>query len=268
MPAAIRVNALTPPRAVAVGSTVNLSEAVGGWVSYDWALLDRPEGSAATITGPTTPTPTVVADTEGTYLISLTVDAGLTTVNRTTAIFYVARLLDGRRDPAAGETIEDNPGRGWAESANQILDDVADLRKDAGRMAGIINFNGASADFTMLYVAGTQVIKAGLPGESMLPVFAKALANNAATLKGNLYILERGVVNGASPVAGEVIWARVHGIAYSVPLTLAPLAAPIYLTDAGGVGLTAGTISKQVGQVVGVRLNECDIEFDGHRQGF
>ena len=117
MPAAIRVNALTPPRAVAVGSTVNLSEAIGGWVSYDWALLDRPENSAAAITGPTTPTPTVVADTEGTYLISLTVDAGLTTVNRTTAIFYVARLLDGRRDPAAGETTEDRQ-RGFAWQAH------------------------------------------------------------------------------------------------------------------------------------------------------
>lgn len=268
MPAVIRVNALTPPRAVAVGSSVALSEAVGGWVSYAWALLDRPEGSTTALVGAATPTPTIVADTEGTYLISLTVDAGLPTVNRTTAIFYVKRLLDGRRDPAAGETIEDNPDRGWAESLNQILDDVADLRRDSGRLAGIINFNGASADFTMLYVAGTQVIKAGLPGETTLPVFGNALANNAATLKGNLYLLERGVVNGASPVAGEVIWARVHGVAYAVPLTLAPLAAPIYLTDAGGVGLTAGTTVKQVGQVVQTGVNQCDIEFDGHRQGW
>lgn len=264
----ILAGGMSTPRAVNVGSTVNLSEQTGGWVTYSWTLMDRPEGSGSSLVGPSTPTPTLVVDSEGTYLVLLVVNSGLDSRQSATAIVYVPRLLDGRRDPAAGETIEDGGARGWAQDANRQLDDIADLRKDPGRLAGIINFNGASANFSVLYASSTATIKTGLPGQATLPLFDNALANDTTTLAGDLYLLDRGVKSGASPAAGEVIWARIHGFAYGVPIAGALPRQAIYLTNGGGLSLSAGMTSKQVARAVAVRLNDCDIEFDGHRQGW
>jgi hypothetical protein len=230
--------------------------------------MDKPEGSGSTLIGANTPTPTLTVDSEGTYLVLLVVNSGLTTRQSATAIVYVPRLLDGRRDPAAGETIEAGGARGWAQDTNRQLDDIADLRRDPGRVAGIINFNGASANYTVLYASGTTTIKNGLPGQTTLPLFDNALANNTGTLIGDLYLLDRGLLSGPSPVAGEVVWARIHGFAYGVPVPTALAGQALFLTNGGGLSLAAGMTSKQVARTVAVRLNDCDIEFDGHRQGW
>lgn len=266
--ASILVNALATPREVPVNTVVTLSEAAGGWLSYNWTLLDQPEGAADALVGPTTATPTITPKKEGTYLILLVVNAGTNTEQRVMAVFYVLRLLDGRRNPAAGETLEQNMVRGWAENVNQQLTDISDLRKDAGRQAGVINFNGSAANSSVLYVAGTQQLLATLPGSFYLPTMGKALANSAATLHGDLYLLDRGVINPTAPVAGEVIWARIHGVAYNVPIGGTTFGDPIYLSNAGLLDIAPGATSRQVGIVVEARLGDCDVEFDGHRQGF
>ncbi len=78
----------TPPVAVAVadatdvniGTTVNLdgngsNDVDGDPLSYAWSL-SIPAGSAATLTGPTTATPSFVPDVAGTYLATLVVNDG------------------------------------------------------------------------------------------------------------------------------------------------------------------------------------------------
>ena len=45
-------------------------------LTYEWTLVSRPPGSNATLTNPTTPTPTFVADLPGSYVIRLMVNDG------------------------------------------------------------------------------------------------------------------------------------------------------------------------------------------------
>ncbi len=49
---------------------------VGATLAFDWVLMSRPEGSAATLAGADTATPAFVADRPGTYVATLTVAAG------------------------------------------------------------------------------------------------------------------------------------------------------------------------------------------------
>ena len=73
-----------PDQTVNVGSTVNLngsasSDVDGNPLTYVWSMTSRPAGSAATLLGPNTVTPTFVADLAGQYIVQLIVNDG--TVN-------------------------------------------------------------------------------------------------------------------------------------------------------------------------------------------
>lgn len=266
MPTAqILVNALTTPRAVIAGTLLTLSEAAGGWSSYAWTLLDQPEGAVDALTGAGTATPTITPKKEGTYLVQLVVNAGTNTEQRATAVFYILRLIDDRRDPAAGETLEQNLVRGWAQDVNRQLTDISDLRADPGRIAGVINFNGATAGSTVLYVSGTTTILSGFPGARDLPLFDLAEASDTTKVRGALYLLDRGVTSGSSPSAGDVIWARESGIAFAAPLASTALNQPVYVADTGELGLTPGTFHRCVARVTAARLGDCDIEFEGQK---
>ncbi len=66
---------------VPVGATVHLdgsrsTDPQGHRLSYQWALLTRPDGSAAVLLHPSSIRPTVVADVEGVYVAQLTVHNG------------------------------------------------------------------------------------------------------------------------------------------------------------------------------------------------
>jgi hypothetical protein len=71
-----------PNQTVAVGSTVTLngsgsSDVNGNPLTYSWTLQSVPIGSAATLTGATTVSPTFVADQPGTYVARLIVNDGI-----------------------------------------------------------------------------------------------------------------------------------------------------------------------------------------------
>ena len=69
-----------------IGTVVNLngsqSYSPGGLpINYQWSILSKPVGSNATLTGPTTATPSFVADLHGTYNIQLIVTDSLGTAS-------------------------------------------------------------------------------------------------------------------------------------------------------------------------------------------
>lgn len=68
-------------QSVVTGATVTLdgsksSDADGDKLTYAWTLTSKPAGSAATLTGLTSPNPTFVADVTGDYVASLVVSDG------------------------------------------------------------------------------------------------------------------------------------------------------------------------------------------------
>jgi hypothetical protein len=75
-----------PAQTVKAGATVILngsgsSDADGNTLAFSWSFTSRPTGSVATLTGPTTVSPSFVADKPGQYVVQLIVNDG--TVNST-----------------------------------------------------------------------------------------------------------------------------------------------------------------------------------------
>jgi hypothetical protein len=105
----------------------------GGVSTFAWALLDKPPGSSASITGPTTNTPSFTPDLLGSYRLQLITDGGgvgneqilICAVLRDTNGTIVGR---GWRSPAVGETSAENnfssQTRGWAPDFEFILADL------------------------------------------------------------------------------------------------------------------------------------------------
>ena len=70
-----------PDQHINAGALVNLdgsgsTDVNGDLLSYQWAFLSRPAGSAATLSNPATPFPSFTADLAGSYLVQLTVTDG------------------------------------------------------------------------------------------------------------------------------------------------------------------------------------------------
>lgn len=265
--AAIRVNALTPPVDVPIAVLVTLSNAgTGGELTYSWTIVDQPEGPPDAIVGPATPTPTITPTKEGSYLFYLIVNQGLPDERRDMAKFNVRTFVDGRSPPAAGETVQQDPTRGWATEENRRMNDITDLRKDSGRLAGRIAVSGAVPNATLLYVSGTFEIMSGLPGAARVPIFDVANASTASKVRGSLYVLDRGVVNITAPVANEMVWVRKDGMCYGTALGGVAVGDPVYADNTGSISAAPGDYHRNVGRVAAVRGGVVDIEFDGHRQ--
>lgn len=270
MPSAdIRVNALVPPQNVPINTVVNLSNAgTGGETTFAWTLLDQPEGPPDALT-PAGSTATVTPLKEGSYLVQLVVNGGTNTEVRDVAKFDVRNFVDGRSYPAAGETVEQNLSRGWAEEANRLFGDLTDLRKDSGRLAGVIAVNGTAANQTVLFISGTQEIKTGLPGAERVPLYDVANASAASKVAGSLYLLVKSVTNTATPSApnaNDVIWVRADGMVYGANLGGGAVGDAVYVSNAGALDLLPGNYGRCVGQVVAVRGGVVDVQFEGHKQ--
>lgn len=71
-----------PDQAVEIGDTVlldgrNSTDPDGQPLTFKWSFVSRPETSAATLSDPTSPTPTFVPDVAGNYLLQLIVNDGI-----------------------------------------------------------------------------------------------------------------------------------------------------------------------------------------------
>jgi hypothetical protein len=109
-------------------SSVVLSNANDdGVVSWRWTMVGRPQGSAATLSSPSTPSSQFVPDVQGTYLIELSVNGAAAGETQR----RVAAVLDecGFRYPAPEEIGPnanydvggDENEQGWAPAVEQVI---------------------------------------------------------------------------------------------------------------------------------------------------
>lgn len=128
-----------------VGRTVHLRVGTSGNTAYTWALLDRPQGSGATLQDADTATPRFTPDVPGSYRVQLITNGGgpgNVQVRIAACTFDNAGVVVNRgwRTPAYGETpSEANFGgqmRGWAEAFDTILADVRTTLTDGGGGGG------------------------------------------------------------------------------------------------------------------------------------
>jgi hypothetical protein len=93
-------------------------------VRWLWTLLDAPLGSTAVLSSTTSPQVTFTPDVEGSYLVRLQVNDGVT--GQIDAKVAAVRTSLGLRYPATGETASSvnwpgNDEKGWGKDAEQVL---------------------------------------------------------------------------------------------------------------------------------------------------
>lgn len=158
-----------PDQNVATNSIVSLngsasSDADNEGLSYQWEIQTKPEGSAAQLDDATAATPSFIADVDGTYVVSLTVNDGkvdsspdnLSVVSTTVNSAPVANAGADQRVPLGAQVNLDG---GASSDANG---DTLTFRWQfssvpAGSSVDLLNPDAQTATFTP-YVAGTYVV--------------------------------------------------------------------------------------------------------------
>lgn len=260
-----------PPNgtALVVGSTVQLNNVnAGGEVSYLWELLDIPEGSLAALSNAALQNPTFVVDCEGTYLIKLTVNRTLATEVSSKVIAAVSQLKSAMRIPAAGESTEMSTLRGWALSTNRDLQELDTIISDPNSTVGVAA--GSESGGHILYISSVTTVKAGLPGEEKLPVFASANATSISLCDKPLYVFVGKVGGGTSVTAGNLLRAKLSGLVGPVVMSTGSVGDKVYLDDIGKMSTTAGTYPRRVGHIAYIDGSNYYVAFNGslgHHEG-
>ncbi|BAS29362.1 PKD domain-containing protein [Limnochorda pilosa] len=143
-------------RVVLVGSSVEMDGSAsfdpdGDPLTYEWSLLSKPSASGAALEGENTPTPAVVVDIAGTYVVRLTVDDQ----RGGTGSAEVAILANTAPIAAAGTDQSVSVGDAVQLDASGSLDADADilayvwsfLSKPTSSGATLLNPNAATASF-------------------------------------------------------------------------------------------------------------------------
>lgn len=216
---------------------------VGGETTYLWEIVSQPVGTADALAGAATATATFTPKKEGSYLLRLTVNGALID----TAVAAIRQLKTRIRVPASGETDEVNTAEGWALAADVTHQLAETARVDPGCFVGAAG--GALTAGAIVRVSATSLIKSGLPGAETLPTWDAADATTTAQCRGLLgIVLEK--VGGGSISPGNLILVRTRGLAQGVAVSGSPaVGALVYLTDAGTLATTPGTVVRILGHV-------------------
>lgn len=240
---------------------------IGGEVSFLWEILDQPAGPADVLSSAVVQNPTFTPKKEGSYLIRLTVNQGLPDEDIDTVIAAVRQLKTRERVPAAGEQVEDNASRGWAEDMNVFLRTIDTHLSDPGIVVGTNATAGVLARGTVVRATSTTTIKSGLPGEEKVPGFTTAPATTGTSLDELLLVVERGV-DGSDPVAaGALMECRFLGKLEAITLGAGAVGDSIFVSDTATLSLTPGTNIRQVGSIMAVDGADRDIWFSGNQGG-
>lgn len=244
-------NGSNPPNGtpIVLGATVSLSNNdLGDESTYLWEFVDKPEGSLSAFDDETSATPTFVADSEGTFLIRLTVDEGEATEKRDQVIVGVAQENSELRIPAAGETTERSLARGWALDVNRLLLRLDTLLSDPCLFIG--EADGALTRGDLVAMEGTATRKSGLPGEKIVPMFRQAGAASAADSRKTLYIVEYAADGESSSItSGDLVIVRAKGLFGPIEEPGVGVGDPIYMGDTYQPETLPGTYTRVIGVV-------------------
>lgn len=256
--AKITVNAVVGSSlALPINVSVSLdNQNIGGEASYNWTILDQPPGALDALSALTVQNPTFTPKKEGSYLLRLVVNQGLSTEQEDRVVCAIAQLKTGERIPAAGETTEADTSDGWATSQNSLLRRVDTLLSDPGIIIGVNTSGAILTRGEIVRTTSAAIIKSTLPGQETLPGFALAHANVLAEIDELLCVVE-GTVAGATTVpAGGSTEARLMKVRYIgrlaslTPGGVAVVGDTVYVNDAGALSLTVGTIRRRVGSAM------------------
>jgi hypothetical protein len=236
---------------------------IGGELSYKWELLDQPPGAVDALSSLVLQNPTFTPRKEGSYLVRLIVNEGLVTEQSQTVVASVVQLKTLERIPAAGEVLEADTADGWATSMNSLLRRVDTLLSDPGIIVGLNASGGILTRGQVVRATASSIIKTGLPGQETVPGFSLALATTLAQLDELLCVVEGGVDGSGSVANLGLLKVRYIGrLASQTPGGVAAVGDTVYVSDAGGLSLTVGTIRRRVGSAMSAGAT-FDVWFNG-----
>lgn len=226
-----------------IGDVVVLTNSNNTGVTvWQWSFLDKPSGSTATLSTPTTNTSGFTVDKEGSYLIQLVVNSGEST---DTSVAAALSSLSSIRWPAANETTEVNTSRGWAESLN---DNLIQFEREI-RAGGILTAQAAAALAIGVPLRITGA--ATLPDGSIIPIVDTADATATTDLPAI------GIAGSAAAAPGDIVKVRVSGVFSEgfFDTSLGAVNDPVYVDDGGAVSLTPGTVTFIIGYIASVGVS-------------
>jgi hypothetical protein len=265
--ASITINATTgsnPPNGteLVVGATVSLDNTnAGGELTYLWEFLDKPEGSLSAFSNSAIQNPTFVADSEGTYLIKLTVNRTLASEQVDTVIAGIKQVKSKIRVPAAGETQEESTARGWAEDVNRGLQVLDANQANPARLVAYAN--GSLSRGKVVYIDAMQTIKSGLPGEEKVPRLALAQASSTVVREQPLFVVHSKVGGGTSVSSGDLCYVTLAGVVGPLALGAGAALDPVYVDDTAAISTTAGTNARRIGHIAYVSGSDYYVYVDG-----
>lgn len=212
-----------------------------GVLGHRWTLVDKPIGSAASLSSTSDPSVTITPDIAGSYLIRLETytDAARTILDDADEQVIGIRLPTpfDWLVPAAGETTQQSSSRGWATTREEAIRDVhAFMNSGLPQLTGAVNSELTFADG--LVVLGGFLLDAREFPSNALKLRLVGSLTSVAGGDGELYLYDMGEV-GTAPGPG-VLRATVA----------------ILSADAGGVVVRDQTLS--VVSSPGVDANEIE----------
>ena len=231
------------------------SDANGDTLTYKWALISKPTGSIATLTGDTTAKPTFVADRVGIYVFSLVVNDGklestVVTTTVTAATANVAPVANAGTVQSVALGLVTLDGSGSTDANGDTLTySWTLLAKPIGSNASLSDVTSAKPTFTAdlvgVYVASLVVNDGKLSSSLVTNTVTASVANvapvaNAGSFQ-NVVTGQSVTVSGAgsSDANGDVLtykWALVSKPAESTltALTNTNTITPSFTTDKNG----------------------------------
>ncbi len=220
----------------------------GGETTYAWSILEQPVGTADSLSSLVLQNPTFTPKKEGTYLIQVIVNEGLSDEQTDRVVCAIRQLKTRSRIPGAGETTEADASDGYATHVNDTLRLVDTMRADPGVIVAQLGYGAVAQQ--VCYVSGIAVIKSGLPGQETVPVvsLASSVGPTPADAATAVLGMVLSAVDGGALTSGKLVYVRVFGLVLAVTVGGAPAdETTVFLAAAGAVS-TVGT--RSVGRIV------------------
>lgn len=258
---AIRLDgSATPQLGYAAGDTITLSNANNtDVVTWLWELVSKPASSTAVLSSSTAASPTFTADRQGSYLVRLTVNAGLSDTTFGTGLAAVLHERTGLRVPAAQEAGEAGAA-GWASAVNALLALLDARSADPGLILAANTTGGTLTHGAPVRLSGFATMLSGQSEEFVLPGVTAVDATTDACLT-MVFVVEGTRAGAASVPNGAPVVLRLFGV-----VRIASAMTPgdrAYLSDAGGLTSTAGTVIRELGVALESSGGQVRFLFDG-----